>query len=314
MCNGKELTIIVPASSANLGPGFDSVGLALTKYLKLKVTSHDKWEFVSSSPELQELPNGKDHFIYQMAEKVAKSYQQELPPCHVEVESDIPLARGLGSSASAIVAGIELANMLLELQLTNQEKLRFASLEEGHPDNVGASIFGGLVVGSHRPDMTDIVHVNDLKIETVVLIPPYQVLTHDARNVLPDKFSFSQAVEASSISNVLIAALLTGDFALAGKMMNFDQYHQPYRGKLMPDLKAIYSLAIENGAFGVALSGAGPTLICFTKKGHGEGVAKRLKLSLPDFTVEKLGIDVKGVQAEWEIGEDEDQPRCHVRG
>lgn len=309
--SSKELQIIVPASTANLGPGFDSIGLALAKYLKLKVKKHDKWEFVSSSAELKNLPNGKDHFIYKMAEKVARKYQCELPPSLVEVESDIPLARGLGSSASAIVAGIELANMLCELNLTRKDKLRLASLEEGHPDNVGASIFGGLVVGSHRDDRTDFVHINNLKIETVVIIPPYQVLTHEARNVLPSEFSFAKAVEASSISNVLIAALLTEDFALAGKMMDMDLFHQPYRVKLMPDLKAIYSLAIEHGAFGAALSGAGPTLICFTKKGHGDILAKKLKLSLPEFMVEKLDIDVNGVQGKWEIC---DEKKRQARG
>lgn len=299
MINEKDLVISVPASTANLGPGFDSIGLALMKHLTLRVTSHDTWEITSQQEELKEFPNGKDHLIFTIAEKVASEYGVSIPQCFIEMESNIPLARGLGSSAAAIVAGIELADQLLSLNMTAHEKLRFASMIEGHPDNVGAAIYGGLIVGSHRDDQTNVVHLQDPQVETVVIIPSYQLLTKDARNVLPSQFPFPTAVEASSISNILVAALFTNDWNLAGKMMELDLFHQPYRSKYIPDIEAIRPVANENGSFGIALSGAGPTLICFTSLGNGERLANKLKLTFPNFKIESLNVDTKGIQTKW---------------
>src|SRR5690625_4449948 len=128
-------TITVPASSANIGPGFDSVGMAINRYLTLQVSENDKWEFIHKSSFLPNNSYYKDHLIYQVATKVANQFRKVLPPCKVIVRSNIPLARGLGSSASAVVAGIELANLLCELSLTKQEMLMNATEIEGHPDN-----------------------------------------------------------------------------------------------------------------------------------------------------------------------------------
>ncbi|MEH7384786.1 homoserine kinase [Bacillus sp. JJ1521] len=291
----QALQIKVPASSANLGPGFDSLGLAVNRYLTLQVEPSKQWEFVPQSEEIADTPTDKENFIYQMAEKVAHVFSCELPPCKVYVQSDIPLARGLGSSAAAIIAAIELVNELCNLQLTNQQKLELACDIEGHPDNVGASLYGGLVIGSHRgSEDTDLIHVNDLDFDMVVVIPPYELKTKDARNVLPNELSYQEAVKASSISNVMIAALLTKNLELMGKMMELDLFHQQYRAKLIPEFNSIHRVAKRAGAFGVAISGAGPTVICFTESGRGSQLKADLSLVFEEFQVEEVSIEKNG--------------------
>ena len=141
-----RFTISVPSSTANIGPGFDSAGMALNLYLVLHVEESDQWVFEHRSAMLPPTTEAKEHFIYQIAERTALLYNSVLPSCKVIVESEIPLARGLGSSASAAVAGIELANQLCKLELTQQEKLDCASEFEGHPDNAAAALLGGFVV------------------------------------------------------------------------------------------------------------------------------------------------------------------------
>ena len=294
MRDDEMLKIVVPASTANLGPGFDSIGLAVARYLTLEVTLSDEWSFMPCSSEVASIPRGTDNLIFQVADMVAKRYDKTLPACAVDVYSEIPLARGLGSSAAAIVAGIELANALADLSLTMEEKARIASSFEGHPDNVCASLYGGLVIGSHRREETNAVHINDIELDLVVVIPDYQLKTKASRSVLPDYFSRTDAVAASSVANVLVAALLTKNWDLAGKMMDEDLFHQPYRKALIPELNTVHAFAKEYGAFGVALSGAGPTVICFTEPGKGEGLREELTCRLRNYTVDMLSVDRNG--------------------
>ncbi|WP_066386374.1 homoserine kinase [Neobacillus mesonae] len=294
MAQNNRLLIKVPASTANLGPGFDSMGLALNLYLTLEVEKSERWEFYSSNQELAELPNGEQHFIAQVALGAAKKYGKELSPFRVQLESEIPLARGLGSSASAIVAGIELANLGCGLNLTKEDKLLLATELEGHPDNVGASIYGGLVVGCYQQNEVDMLSFTNLPIEVVVAIPNETLLTKDSRGVLPDTFSRSEAIQASSTANLLVAALLSENWALAGKMMECDRFHQPYRRPLIPFYQDVETAAKKNGAFGTALSGAGPTVICFTEQGKGKKLARSLQQSFSEMAIKLLEIDYYG--------------------
>ncbi|THE09869.1 homoserine kinase [Bacillus timonensis] len=291
----QAFQIKVPASTANLGPGFDSLGLAVNRYLTLQVEPCNQWEFVPQSAEIADTPTNKENFIYQIAAKVASIFSCELPPCKVYVNSNIPLARGLGSSAAAIIAAIELVNELCHLQLTNQQKLELACDVEGHPDNVGASLYGGLVIGSHRgSEDTDLIHVSDVSFDMVVVIPPYELKTKDARSVLPTELSYQEAVKASSISNVMVAALLTKNLELMGKMMELDLFHQAYRAKLIPEFNSIHRSAKRAGAFGVAISGAGPTVICFTENGRGKQLKADLSLEFEGYQVEEVSIEKNG--------------------
>jgi homoserine kinase len=290
----NRFTIRVPASTANLGPGFDSIGLALDLYLALEVERSEKWEFLTSIKELKQFPDDDQHFICQVANQVAQKYGRDLSPCKVKMDSDIPLARGLGSSAAAIVAGIELADYVGNIGLTKQEKLLFATELEGHPDNVGASLYGGLVIGCYQKQEVDLLSFSTISFEIVVVIPEEILLTKDSREVLPAAFSREEAIQASSTANLLVAALLSQNWELAGKMMERDLFHQPYRKPLVKKYREIEEFAKCNGAFGVALSGAGPTLICFTEKGKGEQLAAALKPEFPTMTVKQLNVEDNG--------------------
>ncbi|MBE4907415.1 homoserine kinase [Bacillus luteolus] len=292
------LKITVPGSTANLGPGFDSIGLAITKYLKLNVSFNDKWCFIPQTKEVVGIPSGKENLIYIIASNIAKQFNKSLPPCSIEVWSDIPLARGLGSSAAAIAAGIELANALCGLDLTQEQKVHIGSLSEGHPDNIGASLMGGLVVGKHNEESTFVVKLGDVDVDLNVVIPPYKVMTKDARKVLPKTFTFQDAVQASSVSNVLLAALFTKNWDYVGRMMEQDMFHERYRLGLIPEIEDIRAIALEAGAFGVALSGAGPTVICFSEKGRGKDVENSLREQFPKYKVEQLSIDYIGSRVE----------------
>jgi len=289
-----RMLIKVPASTANLGPGFDSMGLALDLYLTLEIEKSKEWHCYSICEELKDFPTGKDNFIVKVALQTAAYYGVELPPCKIKVESDIPLARGLGSSASAIIAGIELADAVGGLHLTKQEKLLHATEWEGHPDNVGASIYGGFVIGCYKDNQVDMLSFTNLPIEVVVLIPQEILLTKASRDVLPETYTRQEAIEASSTANLLVGALLTQNWELAGKMMESDRFHQPYRKSLIHDYDKIEQTAKANGAFGTALSGAGPTMICFTEKGRAEGLVKALEAEFSEMTAKKLLIDYIG--------------------
>jgi homoserine kinase len=290
----KPFSIKIPASTANLGPGFDSVGLALSLYLTLDVEQSVKWEFTSPSPFLEGLPNDESHFIYRIAKHVSDRYKLSLPPCKVKMVSDIPLARGLGSSATAIVAGIELADQLGGLRLSIQEKLLIATELEGHPDNVGASLYGGLVIGSYTQNEVQLLSFKDLPFELVAFIPENLLLTKESRQVLPEQLPFNVAVEASSFANLLVAALISGDWRMAGEMMEKDLFHQPYRKKLIPNYEQISNMAKVNGAFGVALSGAGPTLLAFAEKGSGQNLLTVAERNFTDLEIMLLSIDRQG--------------------
>jgi len=294
MSESDMLQIRVPASSANLGPGFDSIGLALDLYLTLDITASDQWEVIPMNQELADFPKDETNFIVKTAAEVAKQYNKKLTPCQIKVSSNIPLARGLGSSASAIVAGIELADCLCDLRLSKKEKLQIASLVEGHPDNVGASIFGGLIVGCQLGEEIDAEVIHSIDLELVAVVPKEELLTKSSRGVLPDSMSYSESVAAGAVSNLLVAALLTGNMELAGKMMKKDKYHQPYRKSLVPHLQIIENHAFEFGAYGVTLSGAGPTVLCFVKKGQTSSVIDGLKKLLPNMDYLPVHVDYKG--------------------
>ncbi len=294
--SSEPLMIKVPGSTANLGPGFDSIGLAVNRYLVLEVIQADEWKFYSTSKELVNIPEGEDNLVCEVAKHIAKEYEQTLPPCHVKMTSDIPLARGLGSSAAAIVAGIELANQLLGEPLTIEDKVRFASIWEGHPDNVAASIYGGLIIGTHTEDRTTVLSGGIPELDLVFLVPKEELKTKESRSVLPDIFPYAETIKGSGIANVLVAAMLQGNWSIAGKMMSEDIFHHPYRGKLVPHLNEVIQIVdVETNAYGAALSGAGPTILCIAPVGHGESTKRILQRKFPQLEIDVLKPAKEGI-------------------
>ncbi len=286
------MKIIVPATSANIGPGFDSVGLAVSKYLSITLLEPAlEWEI---QHDLGDIPSDKRNLLIQTALRV----QHDLPPYRIQMESDIPLARGLGSSSSVIVAGIELANQLGNLHLTDQEKLLLATEIEGHPDNVAPAIFGNLVISTYVDDKVDAVVADFPESSLIAFIPAYELKTSDSRGVLPSSLSYKEAVAASSIANVAIAGLLSGNLSLAGRAIEGDHFHEPYRQSLVKEFKAIKQLGHENGAYATYLSGAGPTIMVLAPQDKEKQIYQAIKALELDGETVILQVDKQGVRLE----------------
>ncbi|WP_277584764.1 homoserine kinase [Psychrobacillus antarcticus] len=288
--------ISIPASTANLGPGFDSIGIALDKYLELEVELASDWKIINLSSNLPDVPNPLDHLIVQAAEKTAELHGFSLPPCLVRVKSQIPLARGMGSSASAIVAGVELANQIMELQLTDQDKLKVATLMEGHPDNAAASIYGGFTISSNAENgEINVFHANHIEASFVLFIPNFELKTAKARQALPDTYTRREAAQASATANLLTAAFLSQQFEQAGAYMEQDLFHEPYRLDLIPQSKDIKIFAKNAGAYGTCISGAGPTLLSLVEKGTEEEFICKLKGHFTDFDIVAIPMNRTGI-------------------
>lgn len=291
--------ITVPGSTANLGPGFDSIGVGLALYLQLDVTLQEQWEIIHLDENGPSDFAIEEHLLYVIAKKIADQYGKALPACRVELKSELPLARGLGSSAAVIVAGIELANIVCDLQLSVQDKLNLSSQIEGHPDNATASVLGGLTISAlNEQGFADTVHVNDLDVAFVVYIPDVELKTSEARAVLPEKFDRGYAVLASANANMLTAAFLTKNYELAGRYMENDLFHEPFRAKLIPAFEEIHRAAKEAGAYGTALSGAGPTLISMVPTTISQQFAQNLSSQFPTHRVLLTKAADKGVYVE----------------
>ncbi|WP_144510654.1 homoserine kinase [Bacillus sp. FJAT-22090] len=293
----KKWFISIPASTANLGPGFDSIGIALDKYLEIEVETSSEWKIVNLSDNLPNVSNPADHLIVQAAAKTAELYRRSLPPCHVSARSEIPLARGMGSSASAIVAGVELANQVLDLQLTAQDKLKVATLMEGHPDNAAASIFGGFTISSSGSSgEIDVFHTDQINASFVLFIPNFELKTEDARNVLPDSYTRQASAQASATASLLTAAFLTESFEQAGTYMEQDLFHEPYRLDLIPGSREIKHAAKKAGAYGTCISGAGPTLLSLVPKGTEEAFISKLSGAFPNFQLVPVKMNRTGIR------------------
>ncbi len=286
------MRITVPATSANVGPGFDSVGVAVSKYLTIEILEpSEKWEVLH---DLGDVPSDETNLLITTALQV----KADLQPHRIKMVSDIPLARGLGSSSSVIVAGIELANQLAHLQLSADEKLVIATKIEGHPDNVAPAIFGNLVISSYVDEKVNSAVAAFLEASFVAFIPNYELKTSDSRNVLPNEFSYKEAVAASSIANVAIAALLTGNLEKAGKAIEADLFHERFRQKLVKEFAPIKEAAHEVGAYATYLSGAGPTIMTLAPKAKEAELVERLEALALDGEVVALYVDTKGVLVE----------------
>ncbi|WP_413536630.1 homoserine kinase [Carnobacterium divergens] len=285
------MQIRVPGTTANLGPGFDSCGLALNLYLTLTVGEvQDNWEVIHSLGE--GIPMDQTNVIVTTACKLCP----DLEPRKLWMTSEVPSTRGLGSSSSAIVAGIELANQLGNLMLSQQEKVTYATLMEGHPDNVAPAILGDFVVATKIEQEVYAVKHSFPATGILVCIPNGELLTSESRDVLPQTFTYSTAVTASSIANVMISAILANDLSLAGKMMEQDLFHEYYRKNLIPHLSDIRETANQFGAYGTFLSGAGPTVLTLVPLAKLKKLQSKLERNYPHAMIKELEIERNGVE------------------
>ena len=287
------MKIIVPATSANVGPGFDSVGVAVTKYLEIQVCE-EREEWMIEHQLGKWIPRDERNLLL----KIALQIVPDLQPRRLKMVSDIPLARGLGSSSSVIVAGIELANQLGNLKLSKHEKLQLATKIEGHPDNVAPAIYGNLVIASSVEGQVSAVVAPFPECAFLAYIPNYELRTRDSRGVLPKKLSYKEAVAASSIANVAIAALLTGDMVKAGQAIESDLFHERYRQELVREFATIKKVAKRNGAYATYLSGAGPTVMVLAEPDKMPKIKAELEKQPFKGKLHELQVDTEGVRVE----------------
>lgn len=265
-----EIKVKSPASSANLGPCFDCAGIALPLYniVKTKKTNDGKIVvIIDEKGDVRRFEVDEKNIIFQSFKKFHEKTNTEMSGYEVNVETEIPIARGLGSSASVIAGALIGANELNGKPLSEHDLINIAASIEGHPDNTTPALTGGFVVASIEDDGTvlyeKIKWCNDWKIS--VCIPDYKLLTELARSVLPKEINFKDAVYNIQKSAQLITAITNGNEDIMRSALK-DRIHQPYREKLIPGMvDIIEKLREEQNVLGCVLSGAGPTLAVITK-------------------------------------------------
>lgn len=263
----ESFEVCLPASTSNLGPGFDCFGLALKLYLTVRCVVVPQAKEAcrvrtTGAKENRALPGNASNLIYRAMAFAARREAITLPPVDLIVNNKIPLASGLGSSAAAIVAGIKLGGLAGGKDLTDQTIQNYATEFEGHPDNVTASLLGGLVASCVKQDGTVITARFDwpTQIRAVVVSPRSQLPTHVARAALPRTVSRADAVHNLQRTAIFISALAQQRYDLFWEAMR-DRLHQPRRESLVPGLTEALALPQMPGLLGVALSGAGPSIV-----------------------------------------------------
>jgi homoserine kinase len=303
--HAKYFEVRLPASTSNLGPGFDCFGLALKLYLTIRAVPLAKSSVecrvrTTGSRENASLPRNSTNLIYRAMAFAARRESLALPPIDLVVHNDIPLASGLGSSAAAIVGGIKLCSMLCQHEISNQTVQNYATEFESHPDNVGASLHGGFVTSCVGVDGNVLSLRFDwpTTIRTVVVSPQSQLPTHVARAALPRNMSRGDAVFNLQRTALFTAALANQRYDLLAEAMR-DRLHQPRRESLVPGLAEALALPELEGLLGLALSGAGPSIIALVTDNDdeiGKKIAACFAMHRIRSTIRLLEVDNEGCQ------------------
>lgn len=253
----------IPASTANLGPGFDCLGLALDIYNTVELSLAVATTVEITGEGQGQLALGPNNLILQAADRLAEQTGQQVPGWHLRQHNEIPLGRGLGSSSAAIVGGLVAANELLQGGLDRQQLLEIATEIEGHPDNVAPALFGGLTACCVETEDVCCIRLDaPRELDIGVVIPRFEVSTRQARQVLPEQVPFDDAVFNVSRAACTLAAFVAGRWEVLSRVMK-DRLHQPHRAPLIPGMEEVIAAAEEAGAHGTALSGSGPTVVAF---------------------------------------------------
>ncbi len=278
----KSVTIRVPATSANLSCGFDVLGCAWNLYNTLQFTLSDHLSFSGCDMRFQ----NKDNLAYQSFSAVFKYLGKTTPPVHIDIQSDIPVCRGLGSSAAMLAAGALAASALSASNLTKEELLNITTPLEGHPDNLAPAFFGGLVASMQ--DKGNIYYVEYPIHESLhfsALSPDFPLSTQASRAALPSSVPFKDAVFNLSRLALLPKAFGNGDISLLSVCMS-DRLHQPYRWSLISGIDDVQRIADSLGCRAFCISGAGPSLLC---------------VSDDPFFSDKLRTHVSGLPHNWVV-------------
>ena len=260
-----------PATTANMGPGYDCLGMALDVWNTIEIEVLDSGEPVVevTGEGAGELGTGRDNLVYRSMEFLFQDAEQEMPLVRIRCDNALPLARGMGSSAAAIAGGLVAANAICSQDYTPNDLLEMAATIEGHPDNVAAAVLGGMqLVISDKTEEGSRLYTVPINVppglHAVVFVPQVRITTEDARAVLPEKVTMADAVHNMGRVGLLVASMATNHpeyLAIATQ----DLLHQPYRQPLFPAMKVIFKAALDAGALGVFLSGSGSTVLALTQ-------------------------------------------------
>ncbi|BAY23288.1 homoserine kinase [Calothrix sp. NIES-2100] len=296
----SSVTVTVPATTANLGPGFDCIGAALTLYNVFKFTRLDEGGLIIhvTGEEAEGVQTDESNLLYQGFVKLYQYIEQIPPSVKIEIQLGVPLARGLGSSATAIVGGLVGANQLAGEPLSQLQVMELAIAMEGHPDNVVPALLGGCRLAASSGAAWEICDVPWLEnVVPVVAIPDFELSTSEARRVLPTQVSRADAIFNTAHLGLLLRGLATGKGEWLKTALQ-DKLHQPYRKALIPGYDAVNMAAVAAGAYGMVISGAGPTLLALADAEHAQSVeaAMRTAWKAEGITavVRSLSVDNQG--------------------
>ncbi|BAZ16803.1 homoserine kinase [Calothrix sp. NIES-4071] len=302
MSVNSSVTVSVPATTANLGAGFDCIGAALTLHNEFKFTLIDgETQIIVTGSEAARVDTiYKDNLLYCAYVKLYEHLGKTPPPVKIEIGLGVPLARGLGSSATAIVGGLVGANILAGEPLTQSQVMELAISMEGHPDNVVPALIGGCRLAATGVNGWEICDIPwHESIVPVVAIPDFELSTKEARRVLPTEISRADAIFNISHLGLLLRALETGKTNWLQAALQ-DKLHQPYRKSLIQGYDEVSAAAINAGAYGMVISGAGPTLLALTDTSDSIDVVAAMATAWKDVgvaaQVRALNIDNNGAR------------------
>lgn len=299
----SAIAITVPGTTANLGPGFDCLGAALTIYNRFVFSRSSANKIAVTGLEAARVKTDESNLVYQSFLRLYQHIDRTPPPVSIEIELGVPLARGLGSSATAIAGGLTGANALAGSPLSMSEIVDLAIEIEGHPDNVVPSLLGGCqLAATDRSGKWVICSLNwHPEVIPVVVIPNFELSTAAARRVLPTNYSRADAIFNTAHLGLLVPALASGNGEWLGAALQ-DRIHQPYRQTLIPGYEKVRSAAIEAGAYEMVISGAGPTLLALTSPELAERTIEAMKSAWSREGIESearsLRLDYAGVKVD----------------
>lgn len=277
----KQVQVQVPATSANCGPGFDCLGLALELYnvftfVPDELATEYSYTFTGLGADLLEQEDPNNNLIGHAMDQVFAKAQEPIQYGHITSDTNIPPSRGLGSSSTAIVGGLLLANSLITNPLSKEELLIIANRMEGHPDNVCPAIYGNLccAYGTKDKILNTVIPIPE-ELYFAVVVPEVLVSTEYARSVLPQHVPFKEAVHNVGFASLFVSSLITGQLDNLSVALD-DNLHVPYRKTLIPHCDDVFSAAKGAGAYGATISGSGSTLIAYATKDKVEVVAKAM--------------------------------------
>lgn len=264
MHNTSSFTVFTPATTANLGPGFDCLGLSLDLWNQTTlILSGDSLKISISGEGAGELPLDESNLIYRSFCFAASKHAQKITPgISIDCLNHIPVSSGLGSSSAAVIAGLMAANYLMDLQMTDHEIITLGLELEGHADNISACLLGGLITVLTDETIPVFKKWRIQPLQAAIALPQIALSTKQARKVMPKYYSRDEVIFNIGRASMLLGAFITGEYDLMRIAME-DRIHQPYRLGLIPGATDAIKAALDAGAYGAALSGAGPSVIAF---------------------------------------------------